>query len=103
MIVGGCVVDHCDGTAGADSELFDPATGRFTLGAPLSGPPSLRTLARRNVEVVRLPGWNVEIELVVDAVRKSLPRGAAECDENGTCFGASVAGLRVKLAEPVVR
>ena len=38
LIVGGCVVDHCDGTAGADSELFDPATGRFTPGAPLSVP-----------------------------------------------------------------
>ncbi len=38
LIVGGCVVDHCDGAAGADSELFDPATGRFTPGAPLSVP-----------------------------------------------------------------
>jgi hypothetical protein len=38
LVVGGCVVDHCDGTAGADSELFDPATGRFTPGAPLSVP-----------------------------------------------------------------
>jgi len=38
LIVGGCVVDHCDGPAGADSELFDPATGRFTPGPPLSVP-----------------------------------------------------------------
>jgi hypothetical protein len=38
LIVGGCVVDHCDGDAGADSELFDPATGRFTPGPPLSVP-----------------------------------------------------------------
>ncbi|MET7395803.1 kelch repeat-containing protein [Dactylosporangium sp. NPDC005572] len=38
LIIGGCVVDHCDGTAGADSELFDPATGRFTPGALLSTP-----------------------------------------------------------------
>jgi hypothetical protein len=38
LIVGGCVVDHCDGAAGADSEVFDPATGRFTPGPPLSVP-----------------------------------------------------------------
>ncbi|MFC5004624.1 Kelch repeat-containing protein [Dactylosporangium cerinum] len=38
LIIGGCVVDHCDGTAGADSELFDPVTGRFTPGPPLSAP-----------------------------------------------------------------
>ncbi len=38
LIVGGCVVDHCDGTAGDDSELFDPATGRFSPGARLSVP-----------------------------------------------------------------
>jgi hypothetical protein len=38
LIVGGCVVDHCDGDAGADSEVFDPATGRFTAGPPISVP-----------------------------------------------------------------
>ncbi|WP_203781546.1 Kelch repeat-containing protein [Paractinoplanes rishiriensis] len=38
LVVGGCVVDHCDGTAGADSELYDPATGRFAPGPPLAVP-----------------------------------------------------------------
>jgi hypothetical protein len=35
LIVGGCVHDHCDGPAAADSEVFDPRTGRFTPGPQL--------------------------------------------------------------------
>jgi hypothetical protein len=37
LIVGGCAQDHCDGPAAADTELFDPRSGRFTPG------PALRT------------------------------------------------------------
>jgi Galactose oxidase, central domain len=37
LIVGGCVHDHCDGPAAADSEVFDPRTGRFTPGPPMRG------------------------------------------------------------------
>lgn len=82
LVAGGCVVDGCS-DATAETELYDPATGRFGVGPDLLGPRDGHTATTLpSGDVLVVGGYSGEgalplatAELYVDATGEFVPAG----------------------------
>ena len=82
LVIGGCVVDGCS-DATAETELYDPATGRFSSGADLAQPRDGHTATTLpNGDVLLVGGYTGEgerplpaAELYVAASGEFVPAG----------------------------